>query len=105
MFALIATFRVRSAAITNVVRAFKQEVLPLAEEQPGFLKADLFTRSRLDKGVAVLFWDTEQDARLFARGIGVQALLAPLEPFLVEPPVAEGYEPNVVGSFPAGTHP
>jgi heme-degrading monooxygenase HmoA len=105
MFAQVSTFRIHSATITKVVRAFNQQVLPQAQNQQGFLKADLFTRSRLDKGVAVFFWDTEADAMACRDSGALQTVLAPLEPFLLEPAVTEGYEPNVVGAFPEGKRP
>ncbi|MGH3004738.1 MAG: antibiotic biosynthesis monooxygenase family protein [Gaiellaceae bacterium] len=103
MFAQVTTFRIHSAAITKVVRAFERQILPEARTQPGFLKADLLTRSRLNKGVAVFYWDTEGDAMNCQKSGTWSKLLAPLDPFVLEPPTTEGYEPNIVSPFPDGT--
>lgn len=105
MFAQVTTFGIRSATITQIVRAFDQEVLPRAREQAGFLKADLLTRSRLNKGVAIFYWDRERDAMEFRKSGGLDDLLAPLGPYLLDEPVTEGYEPNIVSPFPDGRRP
>lgn len=100
MFAQVTTFRIRSATITKIVRAFDREVLPQARRHTGFLKADLLTRSRLNKGVAILYWERERDALDCRTSGGLDALFEPLRPYLLEDPVTEGYEPNVVSPFP-----
>jgi steroid delta-isomerase-like uncharacterized protein len=94
MFAQISTFDIRSAQITHLVRAFEGSLLSAARELDGFLDADLFTRSRLNKGTAIFYWDTEFDARKARESGAFDALWQPLEPYLLGEPETDGYEPN-----------
>lgn len=96
MYSQISTFDVRSAQITHLVRAFGQALLPAAGQLHGFFDGELFTRSRLGKGIAVLYWDTELDAVNAQRSGAFDALWGPLRPYLVSGPDTDGYEPNIL---------
>jgi steroid delta-isomerase-like uncharacterized protein len=97
MYTQIATFRILPGKITSVVRAFKHELVPDAQKINGFLHADLFTRSRLNKGVALLYWETEFASKEAAKSGRAPALWQAMEPYLTKGVVIEGYEPNHLG--------
>lgn len=96
MYAQIATFEIASAQITHLVRAFRHTVLPQARELHGFLDAELLTRSRLGKGMAVIYWETEFDAMNAQQDCHLEALWQPLRPYLLGDVSVDGYEPNLL---------
>jgi hypothetical protein len=100
VFAQITTFQFRSAAAPKVVSAFERDLLDRLRQVDGFLCGELFTRSRLNKGVAVFFWEDEYSAMKHLDSGASDEIWEILSPHLLGEPEMEGYEPNILRTGP-----
>jgi hypothetical protein len=72
--------RIRIEKLTDLVRAYEEQILPRARQLHGFKSAQLWADAKSGQLVGVTFWATEADA--WAAGVGpvlrqFQAMLAP----------------------------
>lgn len=61
MHARVVDLRVRSVDTKEMVRVYREEVLPAASEQRGFEGALLLTDSQTGIGISITLWKTEAD--------------------------------------------
>ncbi|MGH3004741.1 MAG: hypothetical protein ACRDOS_02345 [Gaiellaceae bacterium] len=101
MFARVTTFAVKPAAWPHLIAVARDEVVPASQARPGFLRAELLTRSRISKAIYTSFWHTEFDAIEAERGGHLDDEMARFEPYAAGPAIVEGYEVSVLAESPS----
>jgi hypothetical protein len=92
VFARVTMFAVKPGVLTPLIAAAREQVVPLSRGESGFLRAQLLTRSRINKVIYTSFWRTEFDAvQAEKRGL-LDEEMKLFEPFAAGPAVVEGYE-------------
>ena len=61
MHAKIVTFEMKPGKRAEVIRLFRDFIVPGAEKQRGFRGGLLLTDPKTDKGTSVALWETEAD--------------------------------------------
>jgi len=96
MFARLTIIPVQPATFTSLISTVREELLRKSESHPGFLGAQLLTRTRIDKAVLQTFWRTEYDADTADEKGLLSEEIRLLEPFAAGPVVVEGFEVSVL---------
>jgi hypothetical protein len=102
MFARITTFGVREGVLTPLIATVREQVVPRSRRHDGFLRAELLTRSRINKIVYTSFWRTEFDAMQAEKEGLLDEEMALLEPFAAGPAIVEGYEVSMLADAGPG---
>lgn len=86
MFARILDCEVKLDQKDEMVKAIKNEVLPILKKQTGFLEILPFFPEKMkeDKAVAISLWNTKADAERYERE-SYPKVLEILKPFLTTP--------------------
>jgi hypothetical protein len=96
MFARVTTFAVREGVLTPLIATVREEIVPASQRHEGFLRAELLTRSRINKIVYTSFWRTEFDAMNAEKQGLLDEEMARLEPFAAGPGIVEGFEVSML---------
>jgi heme-degrading monooxygenase HmoA len=93
MFARVTLFEIDTLriALADAERMFDEQVLPLVEQQPGFM-AVYVMRTPEGKGMLVSLWKTEQAAQAGIESGYYQEQVAKFLMFVRQPPGREHYE-------------
>jgi hypothetical protein len=109
VFARVTVFAVKPAVWPGLIAAARDRAMAASQSHEGFLRAELLTRSRLNKAIYTSFWRTEYDAMQAEEQGLLDDEMALFEPYAAGPGVVEGYEVSAlvdVSSSPgAGTEP
>lgn len=100
MFARVTMFAVKPAAWPHLIAAAREQAVPASEAHAGFLRAELLTRSRINKAIYTSFWRTEFDAMEAEKEGLLDEEMAHFEPFAAGPAIVEGYEVSVLAESP-----
>jgi hypothetical protein len=92
MFARVTMFSVKPACWPALIAVGRDQVIPASQAHEGFVRAELLTRSRINKLVYTSFWRTEYDALEAEKQGQLDAEMALFEPFAAGPAIVEGYE-------------
>lgn len=92
MYARIVSARFQSGKVEEVVRIYREAVIPAAQQQKGFRGALLFTDVDGSKGVSVTLWETEGDLISGQTSGYYQEQIAKFGSLLEGSPAQEGYE-------------
>jgi hypothetical protein len=107
VYARVTIFAVKPAVLPRLIALTRQRIVPRAQREPGFLRAELLTRSRINKVVYTSFWKTEFEAEQAKLAGLLDEEMALFEPFAAGPAIVEGYEVSVLadgsGDSPAGS--
>lgn len=96
MHARVADLRVRPGDTKEMVRIYRNSVMPAARRQPGFRGALLLTDPETGIGISVSMWETEEDREAGEAGGYYKEQVAKLADFLTETPVRKHYEVSVL---------
>jgi len=91
MFARLTIVQTKVDKMDEAVKVAKENVIPAAKSQKGFVGARLLTEPN-GKGVFISFWDTEEDAIANEKSGYYQEQLAKFKDLFAAPPVNEGYD-------------
>ena len=92
MYARITTVEVRRDKIDDAIRIYSESVIPAAKLQKGYCQAMLLTDRKAGKGIAVAFWETEEDALANEKNKYYQNQLVKFIALFTADPVREGFE-------------
>lgn len=92
MNAKVVTFQIKPGKRDEVVRLFREFVIPGAEKQKGFKGGLLLTDPDTGKGTSIGLWETEADIKASETGGFYQEWVAKFSDVFSVPPVREIYE-------------
>jgi quinol monooxygenase YgiN len=92
MTAKVVTFQIKPGKQDEVVRLFKEFVIPGAEKQRGFRGGLLLTDANTGKATSIALWETEADIKASEASGYYKEWVAKLSDNLASPPARELYE-------------
>ena len=92
MFARLTIVQVKIDKLDESVKVFEESVMPAAKSQKGYRGAYLLTAHQTGKGIAMTFWDSEENAIAGEQSGYYQEQLGKFKDLFTAPPVREGYE-------------
>jgi hypothetical protein len=105
VYARVTMFAVKPAVLPRLIAVARDRVVPRSQREPGFLRAELLTRSRINKVVYTSFWKTEFEAQQAERAGLLDEEMALFEPFAAGPAIVEGYEVSLLADRYEGDSP
>jgi heme-degrading monooxygenase HmoA len=96
MHARMVDLRVRPVDTEEMVRIYRNSVMPVARRQRGFGGAVLLTDPETGIGVSITMWETEADREAGEASGYYQEQLDKFAHLLVDTPVRKHYEVNVL---------
>jgi heme-degrading monooxygenase HmoA len=91
--ARVADLRVRTGDTKEMIRIYRNSVMPAARRQPGFRGALLLTDPETGIGISVTMWETEEDREASSY---YKEQIAEFADLLTETPVRKHYEVSVL---------
>lgn len=91
MFCLASRYQTSPESLSQVIRIFKEQAVPLVSRQAGFKGVYLMTKPAGDLMVLNI-WDTEAQANAWPQNPEHQKVVAQLKPLLKGAPTRDGYE-------------
>jgi len=95
MFARFTIVQVKVDAVDEVIKLYKDSVVPAAKSQKGYRGANLFTDPKTGKGYSISLWDSEEDAIANDKSGYYQEQVGKFAKYMTAPPVQEGYDVSV----------
>jgi heme-degrading monooxygenase HmoA len=95
MHARIVIVQSQPDKLDEVIKIYRDSVVPAAKQQKGFLGARLFTDRATGKGISVTRWQTKEDLEAGETSGYYQEQIAKFAPYLTAAPVREVYEISV----------
>ena len=92
MFARVTTMNIRTDAIDEAIRIYRESVVPAAQSQKGFKRILLFLDRETGEALAVTLWESKEDSLANEKSLYYQEQLTKFLPFFKTPPVKEGFE-------------
>ncbi len=92
MFARVNLNQVAVERVDDVIRIWKESVIPSAKSQKGFCGAYLLTDRKTGKGFGITLWESEEDAIANEQSGYYQEQLSKFANVFTTPPVRVGYE-------------
>jgi len=92
MFARLTTAQIPIDRIDIFIKIFEESVVPAAKSQKGYKSIYLSVDRKTGKGVAIGFWESEEDAIANEENRFYQEQVAKFITFYTKPPIREGYE-------------
>ena len=102
MKAKVVTFQIKPGKEGEVVRLFREFVIPGAEKQRGFRGGMLLTDPGTGKATSIALWETEADIEASEAGGYYRDWVAKLSDALALPPVREIYEVSNIVNLSVG---
>ncbi len=91
MYCLASKYQTSPESLSQVIRIFREQALPLVSRQTGFKAVYLMTKPAGDLMVLNI-WDTEAQANAWPQNTEHQKVVAQLRPLLKGTPTRDGYE-------------
>ena len=101
MEARVVDLRVVPTEAREVVRIYRDSVLPAATLQPGFRGALLLTDDDTGVGISISLWETEEDRQQGEANGFYQAQIRKFTEHLTETPVRKHYNVGVIQYDPS----
>ena len=92
IFARITTIQIKSNTLDETEKIYRESVIPAAKSQKGYQRTYLLTDRKTGKGMAITFWDSEEDAVANEQSGYYQEQINKFKDVFATPPVREGYE-------------
>ncbi len=92
MFARLTTAQIHVDKIDRFIKLYEESVVPAAKLQKGYKSICLFMDRKTGKGIALAFWESEEDAIANEENRYYQEQVAKFITFYTKPPIREGYE-------------
>jgi heme-degrading monooxygenase HmoA len=96
MHARVVNLRVRPVDTKEMVRIYRDSVMPAARRQRGFGGAMLLTDPQTGIGISVTMWETESDREAGEASGYYQEQIDKFADFLIDTPVRKHYEVSVL---------
>lgn len=90
MFARLSTGPVKSEKLDELIKIYKESIIPVAKSQDGICGAYLLANRETGKVISIAFWDKEDDAA--NEQTGYYQELSKTKYLLTAAPVCEIYE-------------
>ena len=97
MFARVTICQVQMDKIDEIIKIFGESIIPAATSQKGSRGIYMLTDRKTGKGIALSFWDSEEDAIANEQSGYYQEQVGKVASFFTTAPVREGYEVSVQG--------
>ncbi len=97
MIARVTTSQSTLDKLDEVIKSFKESVIPAAKLQKGFRGGYLLTDRKTGKFISIAFWNTEKEAIADEKSGQYQRRVDTVKNVVVTPPVREIYEVSVQG--------
>ena len=94
MFARLGIFQFNIDKLDEAVKRYEGRVIPALKSQKGFRRAYLITDRKVNKGISITFWDSEEDAIADEQSGQMQERSSWFKDFFTVSPIREGYEVN-----------
>jgi heme-degrading monooxygenase HmoA len=92
MHARIVTVQIQPGKIDELIRIFRDSIVPAAKQQKGFKRSFLLTDKKTGKGISVALWETEADMEK-SEATGYQReQIGKVASLFSAPPTTEYYE-------------
>ncbi len=92
MYARVTILPVKEGKADEAARIYETSVIPSAKAQKGYRGSYLLADWKADKGVAITFWETEEDASANEENRYYQEQLVKFMSILASAPIREGYD-------------
>ena len=98
MYARVVTTQSSPDKVDEVIRLWRDSVMPAAKKQKGFKSIRLLVDRKTGKGITESLWETQADAQATGEGSAyMKEQLAKFASLFTAPPVIEHYEVAVEG--------
>jgi len=94
--ARVVDLRVRSFDTKEMVRVYREEVVPAAREQDGFKGAMLLTDPQTGIGISITLWETEAEREAAVSGGFYDEMIEKLAALLTATPVRKHYDVSLM---------
>lgn len=94
-FARITITQSKVESIDEMVKIYRESVVPAAKSQKGFVEIMLLTNRETGKGISIAIWQSEEDAIANEKSGYYQEQVNKFKAFFTAPPVREGYEVSI----------
>jgi heme-degrading monooxygenase HmoA len=95
MFARLTILQVKPDDLDEVVKIYRDKVVPAAKSQKGYKGALLLNDRKTGKGISIALWESEGDALENEKSGYYQEQVGRFKDYITKPPVREGYEVSV----------
>ena len=95
MFARVSTGQVKSEKMDEFSKIYEESIIPAAKSQKGFCGDWLLTNRETGKGIAISFWDNEDDAIANEQSGYYQEQVDKVKHLMTALPIREGYEVSI----------
>jgi len=92
MFARMAIYQAKKDKLDEGAKHFQEVIIPEAKSQKGYQFSYLLVDREIGKVVALVLYDSEEDALNREKSEEYSKSHAPIAPFVTAPPIREGYE-------------
>ena len=93
MYTRLSTATYKSdATIDDVVTIWREQIIPLIRQQPGFQGVIVLGDRSTDKGASITLWESEEDVTASRQSDAMRQTLAALVPSLDGQPDQQHYE-------------
>ena len=96
MHARVVDLAVRSVDTKEMVRVYREEVVPAAREQEGFKGAILLTDPQTGIGISITIWETEAERDAAVGGGFYDAEIEKIADLLTGTPVRKHYDVSLM---------
>ena len=94
-FARLTITQSKVESYDEIVKLFKESVVPAAKSQKGYLGILLFGDRKTGKGISIALWESEEDAIANEKSGYYQAQVDKFKKFYTAPPIREVYEVSI----------
>ena len=95
MFARLTIVEVPTDKVDDVVKIFADSIAPAAKSQKGSRGVYMLSDRSIGKGIALSFWDSEEDAIANEQSGYYQEQVGKVASFFTKSPIREGYEVSI----------
>ena len=92
MIARVATLKVRTDRIDEIVKYYNDSIFPVVSQKQGFRGGYLLTDRKTGDCLAVGYWDYEDQALADERDSQFKERISTIQEYVVSPPVWRIYE-------------
>jgi len=92
MFARLLRIYLKIDRIDEAKKLFEKKVVPACKKQKGFAGAYFMTDPKTGEGVAITFWESQEDMFATEQSHFFQEQVAKFLPFYTKAPIREAYE-------------
>ena len=95
MFARVLTAQTKPGMMDELIRCFRDSVIPEVRHEVGFKGLLLLNERATGKGISITLWETPVDLKASETSGYLQKQLDKVVPLLSEPPVIGVYEVSI----------